>query len=123
MLSGAHQSKIKGGELGRGIASRAASLIKTGRRLTDRQVAHLICQHLCMNERTTMAHTINDNCILQWMGDSHDKVLRFSLRWGGSLDTMRTPLDSVTLQELLVEQLCKSLGFESEVKALYRGED
>ena len=86
MLSGALQHKIKGGELGRDTPSSVASLIKTGRRLTGRQAARMICQHFKRKQSMTLAYTISDVCSLQWMGGSHEKVSQCKDRWGNFLE-------------------------------------
>ena len=74
MLYGALLNKTKGGELGRDVSSRASWMIKTGRLLTGRHVAHLLRQHLRVSEAMTMVYITSDLSSLKWMGESHEKV-------------------------------------------------
>ena len=81
MLSVALQSKIKGGDLERELVIQLSNLIKDKKLLSGRQVAHMICRSLRLNEKMSTVYSITYLCNVQWLGDSYDKISLFKSNW------------------------------------------
>jgi hypothetical protein len=81
MLSVALQSKIKGGDLERELNNLLSNMIKDQKLISGRQVAHMICRSLRLNEKMSTVYSITDLCNVKWLGDSYDKISLFKTNW------------------------------------------
>jgi hypothetical protein len=65
MLSVALQNKIKGGNLERELNNLLSNMIKDQKLISGRQVAHMVCRSLRLNEKMATVYSITDLCNVQ----------------------------------------------------------
>ena len=56
--------------------------------LTGRQISHLLCQHLKINNDMSLVYSINDLVALRWQGDAPGKVARCKSDLERRVDTL-----------------------------------
>jgi hypothetical protein len=115
MLSVALQSKIKSGDLERELTIQLSSLIKDQKLISGRQVTHMICRSLRLNEKMSTACSIAELCNVKWLGGSYEKISLFKSNWDNVAQNIPTPHDDI-LRELLVTQTKHSKEFALGVK-------
>ena len=98
-------------------------MFRAGKLLVGRQMTHLICHILRLNERMNMIYTIADLCGLKWQGDGYDKASFLRDKSNRVLDRMRTEMDSISLRDLLVVQMEQSQGLQPDAATYYREDD
>ena len=119
MLSVALQSKIKGGDLEGELNILLSNMIKDQKLISGRQVAHMVCRGLRLNEKMSTVYRITDLCNVKWAGDSFEKISLFKSHWDNGVQNLPTLLDEL-LCEMLVAQMKQSKEFAMDVKDYYR---
>ena len=115
MLSVALQGKIKGGDLERELYNLLSNMIKEQRLISGRQVAHMVCHSLRLNEKRSTVYSITDVCNVKWAGDTYAKISLFKSHWDNVVQTLPSLFDDL-LCEMLVTQMKQSKEFAMGVK-------
>jgi hypothetical protein len=119
MLSVALQSKIKGGDLERELNILLSNMIKDQKLISGRQVTHMICRGLRLDEKMSTVYSITDLCNVKWAGDSYEKISLFKSHWDNVVQNLPSLPDDL-LCEMLVTQMKQSKEFAMGVKEYYR---
>jgi hypothetical protein len=89
MLATALNAKLdQSGDLARVVKKKTLDAYSKGKLLTGRQISHLLCQHLKINDDMSLVYSINDLAALRRQGDAQGKMARFKSVWERVVDNM-----------------------------------
>ena len=122
MLATALHAQTKSGQLDRALTREMIVALAKSKLTTCRQVAHLLCSNLRLNDTMSMLYSITDITATKWKGDSPERVSLFKADWEGVLDNIDPNVDfeDEALKHILYDQMNESKAVDSEVKHYLR---
>ena len=105
------------GDLARVVKKKTLDAYSKGKLLTGRQISHLLCQPLKINDDMSLVYSINDLAALRWQGDAPDKMARFKSDWERVVDNMghSVRIADEALRDMLYEQMKQSAELKAEI--------
>ena len=118
MLAAALKATLgQSGDFARVVKKKTLDAYAKGQLLAGRQISHLLCQHLKINDDLSLVYSINDLAALRWQGDAPDKMARFKSDWERVVDNIgpSVRIADEALRDMLYEQMKHSADLRAEI--------